>query len=288
MSQKSSLLSLLLLAIISSSCELINPAEDIPAFLYIEPFSFAVNPATHGSASVDIKEVWVTVNGDFLGVYPLPANVPVLVEGMANIRLEAGIHDNGIRATPNIYPFYEAFVRELELAPNETDTLRPTTTYRSNARFAFIENFETGSRVFTEQFEGQNGLTSTNDIIFEGNQSGLITLTQSDDLVQLGSEQIYAGLTDNSPRVYLEMDYRSEVPVVWGVLGFTSTGPGEPTLQPGFRESNDWNKIYFDLSLLILEGNFIGHRILLQANLPNGSTLEEAKVYLDNIKLLHF
>ncbi|NRB49549.1 MAG: hypothetical protein HRU41_17855 [Saprospiraceae bacterium] len=288
MSQKSSLLSLIVLAIFGSSCELINPAEDIPAFLYIEPFTFEVNPAAHGSASADITEVWVTVDGDFLGVYPLPANVPVLAEGRANVRLEAGIHDNGIRATPNIYPFYEAFVREVELGPNETDTLRPTTTYRSNARFAFIENFETGSRVFTEQFEGQNGLTSTNDIIFEGNQSGLITLTQSDDFIQLGSEQIYAGLTDNSPRVYLEMDYRSEVPVVWGVLGFTSTGPGEPILQPGFRESNDWNKIYFDLSLLILQGNFSGHRILLQANLPNGSSLEEAKVYLDNIKLLHF
>lgn len=288
MTQKSSLITLLVLAILGSSCELINPSEDIPAFLYIEPFSLTIDPSSHGSASADIKEVWVTVNGDFLGVYPLPASVPVLAAGTANVRLEAGIHDNGIRATPNIYPFYEAFVRDVELAPNETDTLRPVTTYRSNARFAFIENFETGSRVFTEQIEGQNGLTSTNDIIFEGNQSGLITLTQADNLIRLGSDQIYAGLTDNSPRVYLEMDYRSEVPVVWGVLGFTSSGPGEPVLQPGFRESNDWNKIYFDLSLLVLEGNFIGHRILLQANIPNDSGLDEAKVYLDNIKLLHF
>ncbi|MBX2871068.1 MAG: hypothetical protein KTR30_03185 [Saprospiraceae bacterium] len=288
MTQKSGLFTLLLVVIFGSSCELINPSEDIPAFLYIEPFSFDVNPSAHGSASSDITEVWVTVNGDFLGVYPLPASVPVLATGTADVRLEAGIHDNGIRATPNIYPFYEAFVRDVELAPNETDTLRPSTTYRSNTQFAFIENFETGSRVFTEQFEGQNGLTSTNDIIFEGDRSGLITLTQADNLIQLGTDQIYAGLTDNSPRVYLEMNYRSEVPVVWGVLGFRSTGPGEPILQPGFRESNDWNKIYFDLSLLILEGNFSGHRILLQASIPNGSSLDEAKVYLDNIKLVHF
>lgn len=288
MIKKSSLFLFFVLAVMSSSCELINPEEEIPAFLYIEPFSFTAEPNAHGSASASITEVWVTVNGDFLGAYPLPASVPVLASGMANVRLEAGIHDNGIRATPNIYPFYEAFVRDIELAPNETDTLQPAISYRSNARFAFIEDFENGSNVFTEQIEGQNGLTFTNDVIFEGNQSGVITLTQTDNLIQLGTAQIYAGLTDNSPLIYLEMDYRSDVPVTWGVQGFNSTGPGSPIFQPGFRERSDWNKIYFDLSLLVLEGNFSGHRVVLEAAIPVGSSTEEAKVYLDNIKLVHF
>lgn len=285
---KGSLFVILALVISASACELINPAEEVPAFLYIEPFEFSTDPGTEGSSSANILEVWVTVNGDFLGVYTLPASVPVLASGMTNVRLDAGIHDNGIRSTPNIYPFYEAFVQDIELAPNETDTLRPTTSYRSNVRFAFIEDFENGSRIFTEQIEGQNGLTSSNDVIFEGNQSGEITLTVANDLVQLGTAQIYAGLADTSPLVYLEMDYRSDVPVVWGVWGFNSNNSGDVLLQPGFRGRSDWNKIYFDLSLLILEGNFLGHRIVLQAALPSGSSLEEAKVYLDNIKLVHF
>lgn len=288
MTQKGIYFVILAMAILTSACELINPSEEVPAFLYITPFEFTTNPGTEGSASANITEVWVTVNGDFLGVYPLPASVPVLATGLTEVRLDAGIHDNGIRSTPNIYPYYEPFIREVELASNETDTLRPSTGYRSNVRFAFIEDFENGNRIFTEQIEGQNGLTSTNDVIFEGNQSGELTLTIANDLVQLGTAQIYAGLTDASPLVYLEMDYKSDVPVVWGVRGFNSNNAGSVVLQPGFRERSDWNKIYFDLSLLVLEGNFLGHRIVLQAALPVGSSLEEAKVYLDNVKLIHF
>ena len=288
MTKKGSFLAVVILAIFGSACELINPSEEVPAFLYIEPFDFSTDFDRQGSASANITEVWVTVNGDFLGVYVLPASVPVLAAGMTNVRLEAGIHDNGIKATPNIYPYYEAFVRDIELAPNETDTLRPSTTYRPNVRFAFIEDFESGSNIFTEQIEGQNGLTSTNDVIFEGNQSGVITLSQTDNLIQLGTAQIYAGLADTSPLVYLEMNYRSDVPVVWGVQGFDSNQAGDIVLQPGFRERSNWNKIYFDLSLLVLEGNFLGHRIVLQAAIPSGSSLEQATVYLDNIKLVHF
>lgn len=271
------------------SCEIINPAEEIPAYLYITPFSFTVNPAKHGSASANITEVWLTVNGDFLGVYSLPASVPVLAKGIANIRLEPGIYDNGIRATPNVYPFYQPFVVDVDLVPNQVDTIRPATTYQNEVRFSFIENFENGSHIFTDQLEGQSGFTLSNDVIFEGSHSGLITLSKASALVELASAQAYTQLTSISPRVYLEMDYQSEVPVVWGVIGFTNVvSEQQKILEPGFRARNNWNKIYFDLSLLVLEGNYTAHKILLQAAIPADSNLEEAKVYLDNIKLVHF
>ena len=271
-----------------ASCELINPAEEIPSYLYVTPFSFTTDLAKEGSASANITEAWLTVNGDFLGAYSLPALIPVLAAGNANVRLEAGIHDNGIRSTPNVYPYYEAFTLDLELTPNETDTINPSTTYREEVKFSFIEDFENGSPLFTRQLVGQNGLTLTNDVIFEGAQSGMIKLTTADPVVEIATIEAYAGLSDTSPLVYLEMNYKSEVDVAWGVIGFTSLqGEEVKIIEPGFRARDNWNKIYFDLSLLVLEGNTIAHQIVLQADL-SGANQEEATIYLDNIKLVHF
>lgn len=271
-----------------ASCELINPAEEIPSFLYVTPFSFTTDLAKEGSASANITEAWLTVNGDFLGVYSLPALIPVLASGNASVRLEAGIHDNGIRSTPNVYPYYEAFTLDLALTPNETDTINPSTAYREEVKFSFIEDFENESRLFTRQLEGQNGLTLTNDVIFEGAQSGMIKLTTADPVVEIATIEAYPGLADTSPLVYLEMNYKSEVDVAWGVIGFTTlSGEELKIIEPGFRARDNWNKIYFDLSLLVLEGNTIAHQIVLQANL-SGSNQEEATIYLDNIKLVHF
>ena len=271
-----------------SSCELINPSEDIPAYLYVTPFSFTAEVAKHGSASANITEAWLTVNGDFLGVYTLPALIPVLASGDANVRLEAGIHDNGIRSTPNVYPYYEAFTLDVELASNEIDTISPSTTYRDAVQFAFIEDFENGSNIFTRQLEGENGLTLTNDVIFEGAQSGMIKVTKDDPLVEIATIEAYPELADDSPLVYLEMNYKSEVSVVWGVIGFTTLAGEEiKIIEPGFRARENWNKIYFDLSLLVLAGNTVAHQIVLQADL-SGSNQEDATIYLDNIKLVHF
>lgn len=271
-----------------SSCELINPAEEIPSYLYVTPFSFTTDLAKEGSASANITEAWLTVNGDFLGVYSLPALIPVLAAGNASVRLEAGIHDNGIRSTPNVYPYYEAFTLDVELIPNETDTINPSTAYREEVKFSFIEDFENGSHLFTRQLAGQNGLTLTNDVIFEGAQSGMIELTTADPVVEIATIEAYPGLSDTSPLVYLEMNYKSEVDVAWGVIGFTGLqGEELKIIEPGFRARDNWNKIYFDLSLLVLEGSTVAHQIVLQADL-SGSNQEEATIYLDNIKLVHF
>ncbi len=271
-----------------SSCELINPAEEIPSYLYVTPFSFTTDLVKEGSASANITEAWLTVNGDFLGTYSLPALIPVLASGNASVRLEAGIHDNGIRSTPNVYPYYEAFTLDVDLIPNETDTINPSTSYREEVEFSFIEDFENGNNLFTRQLEGQNGLTLTNDVIFEGAQSGMIKLTTDDPLVEIATIEAFPGLADTSPLVYLEVNYKSEVAVAWGVIGFTTlSGEELKIIEPGFRARDNWNKIYFDLSLLVLEGNTVAHQIVLQADL-SGTNQSEAIIYLDNIKLVHF
>ena len=50
-----------------------------------------------------------TIDNEFQGVFPLPANFPVLKLVNKNIIIEAGIKKNGISSSRENYPFFTSF-----------------------------------------------------------------------------------------------------------------------------------------------------------------------------------
>lgn len=272
-------------------CDLINPEEAVPAYLFIEPFILQTDNATQGSASEKITEVWVTVGDEFLGAYTLPATVPVLRAGEVNVFLEAGIKDNGIGSTPEIYPFYQPYEIQVSLEPGQTVNIAPQTAYDRNTRFALIEDFETGNTIFQDTLLGNTGMSVSAVEPFEGNFSGKILLNTDNPVLEIATNAAFADLTDLSPLVYLEVNYRSEVPVIFGLVGGRNTVNQSAVFDPGFNPKSTWNKIYFNLSSLLATSPFDSHLLALRAFIPaeNGQlTLNNATVCLDNIKLVHF
>lgn len=268
-----------------AACDIINPEEPIPAFIYIPAFSVETSPE-EGSSSDNIRELWLTVDGQSLGAYRIPNAVPILTEGSAEIRLQAGIRDNGITLDPNIYPFYAPATFTRELVPGETDTL-PLVEFRylEETQFAFVEDFEDDLAVF-------EGIERSTAEVFEGEYAGRIELDTLNTVVRLATIGSYSNLTALSPQVYVEMDYRSDVPVAVGVAGQPDV-PGFPTvaLDAGFLPNTEWNKIYFSLGGLLQQGQFGSVQIVLEAFLTDPQQLGPdgvARVYLDNIKLVHF
>jgi hypothetical protein len=279
------------------ACEKSDPAENVPAYLYLTPFTLSVDAAAQGSASHRITEAWLSVDGAFLGAYSLPATVPVLGRGETRLALSPGIRDNGIARTPEIYPFYQPFETMLELVPAQLDTLRLQTRYRPQTRFAFIEDFERGTPIFDELRQGssENRLrpTTTDADVFEGRFSGLIRLNQNNPTVELATVSRFREMPAAGRPVYLEVNYKSEVPVLFGIIGYLPQTPGEgfSLFDPGFLPREDWNKIYFNLTLLFQQANFSEYQIALFATIPleNGRlSRDEANIWLDNIKLVHF
>lgn len=283
------------LAIGLSACDIINPEEEVPAYIYIREFDLQTNAPIEGSDSEKITEAWLSIDGEFLGAYSLPARVPLLTTGNREVSLQAGIRDNGISSTPEVYPFYEVYRQDFAPEPLKTDTLRPRTEYTERTVFAFIEDFEQGGPLFQEIRIGttDNAMRTVEDVVFEGQASGRIRLDTMSPIVELATTARFRNLTANSPFVYLELNYRSEVPVVWGLIGYRNgvPGPGTPLLNPGFRARDEWNKIYFNLSPLLANANFDEYQVALQAVLPREEgrfTQPEAFIWLDNIKLVHF
>jgi hypothetical protein len=282
---------LLLLAGLSfTACDVINPSEDIPGFIYVE--SFTVQPgAGQGTSSAKISEVWVSAGPNFLGAYSLPALIPILEEGETEIILSAGIKDNGVTSTPEIYPFYDTYETVIDLKPNEVDTISPVIGYKNNAKFAFNETFENNGHLFKLE---QSGLPIeiTPNGAFEGN-SARILLNEDNPEVEIATNLSFSNLYSTSIAVYLEVNYKSDVPVIFGLTGLTSNNTqdlGIRLYDPGFRASAGWNKIYFNLSGLDPLNEFSSFRVSFLSVLSedNDGNLDEANIYLDNIKLLHF
>jgi len=287
---------LLSLALLLSTCDVVNPSEEIPSYLYIEAPRLNTDPAQQGSDSENITEVWVSINDRFIGAYRLPIRVPVLAQGETQVRIEAGIRENGISSSPDIYPFYTSFERTVDLQPLEVDTLRPSIQYQEEVKFGFIETFENDQQIFNQVFTGSadRGIKLSTDVVFEGNSSGLLELDTANALLEIGAMRRFDDLLDNGLSVYLEVNYRSEVPASFGVLGFpaNSDAPDFVAYEAGFLPSDEWQKIYLNLTPVVLEGNRDTYQILLRTFIPTNDdgtfSRNTAKVWIDNVKLLYF
>jgi len=281
---------LLSLPFILASCDLVNPEEAVPAYLEINEFTFSTDMATQGSSSSKITEVWLFVDGEFKGAYDLPALIPVLKKGPTEIRLEAGIKENGRRLTPDIYPFYSPFTVDVTLEANKTETISPVTNYLPETKFSFIEDYEDNRiRVFTDNITGDQSIIRTPDDAFEGQYSGQFYLTKDRvRVVEFSTPSSFSGLMENGVYVYLEVNYKSEVPVAWGVVGQVDVVTGlERSLGVGFSANDEWNKIYLNISKSIVDSRLDDYKIAFQAFLLEESP-DSANVLIDNIKLVHF
>jgi hypothetical protein len=277
------------------SCSWIDPPEPAPAWIKIAPFSLTTDPRSQGSASSNITEAWVQVNGTFLGAYTLPAVVPVLDSGNLEISISPGIRENGISTTPDIYPFYQEINIRKNLSAGETLEILPRINYRSNARFPLLESFENDGHAFQLLVKGNesNRIRIDRENPFEGSGSGAIELNAQNPEVVLATTSKYSGLTTRGAFVFLEVDYQSDVPVVFGVIATNkASGASNARFVSGFNPSPTWKKIYFNFSPETSGSVSEDYQVIIRAAIPINSdgTLSRtnARVKLDNIKLVHF
>ncbi|MEQ8703303.1 MAG: hypothetical protein RIC19_05260 [Phaeodactylibacter sp.] len=288
-------LALSIAAALLPACDLINPDEPIPGYIHIPSVGVQTSEAIEGSASSNITEAWVSVNGDFVGAYALPATLPVIAEGEADVIVQAGVKDNGLGSTPDIYPFFGNFETFVEVEPNKTDTVRPVFRYSSSTKFAFIEAFDEGQHIFEEMRRGSlSQMTQVTEGAFEG-RSLRIELDTSAAIVEAATTARYTNLTGQfTTSVYLEVNYKSDIPVTFGIIGHQAgglAGAGQALFLSGFNPSGEWKKIYFNLSVAVVESRLSEFQIVFQTAIPieNGQLArDQAVVMMDNIKLVHF
>lgn len=274
--------------IISLLCSCSGDEATIPAYLSIPEIQL-VTDASQGSDSEKIEYAFTFVNGEFIGGYELPVKFPVLASEPADIVIEPGVKANGLNLTPDRYPFYKRFEANLDFAPERTLSVVPTTSYKDNVMFAINEEFEGADHLFSDDLDGNTNTTIEIDGngAFEG-KSAKIVLDEDNNGILVGTDfdrNTLSVLPANGTPVWMEIDYKTDVPIIFGLTGVESSGESESFPEFGVNSKSEWNKIYFDMTSLVNLPDFVGFQLFFGAELAGE---DSAEIYLDNIKVLYF
>jgi len=102
-----------------TSCSLFDNEDPIPGFLILDNPTLTAGP-NQGANTHKITDAWVFDGGNFLGIFPMPARVPVILDGTEkSFTIFAGIRNNGVAENSLRYPFYQPVIYNANLAERE-------------------------------------------------------------------------------------------------------------------------------------------------------------------------
>ncbi len=275
------------LVIVVAGCNIINPDEPVPSYIYIDKFSFTCSLDDQGYNSEKITDGWVYANNAFIGAFELPATVPLLTDSTTEIIVYPGIKENGISGTAMIYPFYNAYTVTRDLTAGETDTLHPATTYKPSTAisFLFVERFEVGNIFGPVESDVTLTTTTSETDVFEGDRSAVTTLTPDLDTFRVATgTPLYLPTIDH--QLFLEIDYKCAIEYQVFMKCTTTTGSQLYDDVLTITPKEYWNKIYVNLNpSLQFFAAFQPDYYALEFRAQNISG-DTAQLFYDNIKLI--
>lgn len=267
------------------SCE-IDEKEKIPSYINIEKIELQTSHY-QGTASENITDAWVSVNGNFIGVFELPAEFPVMETGEQKIIIKAGIKKNGISASRTIYPFYEAYEIEKVLETSKITKISPKISYKEETIFDWMEDFESAGISLDTVNSNSSLMEKIDSSVFEGQYSGFTRIKIEDSLFQFKTINKFEKPTNYS-ETYLEMNYKNNTEFVIGLIYETETSIKTiPVIYLNKKEN--WNKIYINLTQTFESYTEIKtYNLFFAYAKGEEDEIIEPKFYWDNFKLLHF
>jgi archaellum component FlaF (FlaF/FlaG flagellin family) len=269
-------------ALFLNACNLINPAEPVPAYIKIHP-PVVITQTAQGSSSENISNYWIFLNNQSIGVFNRTGNYPIIpnAEGTTTLSFLAGIKDNGSGNLRVVYPFYTADTISAILKANEHIDVYPTFKYIPGTQFKVVEDFELGSTLVN--MDTSNVLVRTNNVseVFEGSYSAKMILDATHPAIELISIDPFS-LPLNGYDIYIELNYKSDVAFKVGLMAVNTS---QKFYQWTINPKDSWNKIYLNARSLVNSVNTTQWKLIIYSNPDNLSTPKY--LYLDNIKVLH-
>lgn len=271
------------------SCETFNPEEPKPGFINIDEINVDAG-FKQGTDSVDISTCWIYIDDNLVGAYELPVELPILEEGVHDLKIRPGIIVNGIGGTRSVNPFIEDFTTEVDFYADSVYTFNPTLNYVEEANFVWNdkgeEAFEDGGISIDSLAGSFLRISKTTDEVYEGMYSGLIKL-DTNQTKYLGASTTEFDIPSN-PTTILEIHIKN--PVSELKIGTYDNYNSSSVVKTEFlvvNPSDNWRKIFVNLSPHIANISSARHfKVYFEANLP--SDIDTANIYIDNIKLLQF
>ena len=278
--------SLFFLLQIFTSCEKFSGDQEIASYLKIDSISFSTDYTVQGSASHSITDAWVYVDGELIGTFPLPANLPVLKQGSHVVKILPGIKKDGIAATRINYPFYNTIEKTVNLIPDgSTSIVGTSTVYNSQTNFMWQEDFEGATISLDTTPRSSVGIRKTipgSPLTFEREHSGIVEMDSTGAFFECLSHQSF-----NIPNseVFLEMDFNINNHLTVGIMVYTGSVRYQVPIITLFDTGGKWKKIYIDLTTSL--NAYLGaNKFQVVFGNYKEETVSYAQILLDNIKLL--
>lgn len=282
----------ILLLVTIASCD---EEEPIPAYVQINEVTVLEEDPEYGSNTEKVTDVWVSADEVFLGVFELPASVPVLKTGETNILVYPGVKQGGIHSDRRIYPFYSASSQTVSLEPNQDASVSPVFSYNEvNTRVLLNADFELASEFEVVTDGAQLVLNTNNSKVLEGSTSAEAIPSAADSTWRIETIDLWE--IDLSRSTWLEFNYKITEPTeliifVKGQNETTTEVITLPFIYLVITPQDDWNKMYVEISELLVEGvgqfgstatNF-AFNFSFQGKASDPAT---AEYLFDNIKLI--
>lgn len=284
---------ILIVSSLSFSCKK-DETSGVPAYVKINEITVITDLKKEGSASSNISDAWFFANGDELGVFELPCEIPVLEEGNTNLSLFGGIKQSGSSGLRAAYPFYETFKMDTDLVQKNTITISPVLKYKEGTTFPWKEGFDDLSFSLDTTAQSTVGLKriTNSDSVREGKASvGAFMTTENPYFMSASSETFV--LPNTGEDVYLEFDYQTNTKIQVHVRSYNTDGESIliPIVLVNTKTDDSgkpiWNKMYAFLSpYLPTQANAYQYQIYFESGI-NTDLRTEGYVLLDNIKLVY-
>jgi hypothetical protein len=288
------LIGLLFTLIIASCIKDKNPP--IPAYIYVPSFQLTnIDVASQGSANHNFTDVWISVDGQIIGANNIPTILPTMIADTATsqiVKVYPGIEKNGISSSRTFYPFMDAYEITLDLKQGKVDTVYPVFSYNPLAQFKIIDDFEGPGVAFGEDLDlyPDSYMTNQSIVVFEGQGAGQLIFDTLSPVCYVGTSADFSGLQSSTvaSHVYLEFHYNTNIPVVVGLVAKKPGSANQYFDKGGVNSSEgNWKKIYFVLTEDIYSLNAQSYQVYFKSGLSFSDTITP-KVYLDNIKFVHY
>ncbi len=270
-----------------SSCEVINPPEQIPSYVAVDTIAVSITDPHQGTASHNISDCWLYVNNKLIGVFEAPFKVPVLESGAQSIKISPGIANSGVDADRIIYPMMYEYSIDTILTEGEILIVQPVFKYRP-ITFDLVEDFEDIGIEFeiSDQSDACSFLVNDENA-FEG-KSMYFSVDENRPNFECRSSQLFE--IEKSVPAYLEIDFKANDYFNFGIFSKEYTGATVAEVRKHvytFNPTDEWTKVYIELNYFVNNVSGTEFRLFFTSVYDSGTGLDKSEVYIDNVKLLY-
>lgn len=278
-------------AFVFNGCKKWDKPEQVPAYIHIDHIDLSVSPS-QGTAKHGLIDAWVYVNDQPVGVFNLPATIPILASGSQKITIAGGIKEDGLTEHRAKYSLLLPFIKTVNLIPGHVHEMtgvdQPTVSYYPSTDVGiWHENFDDAAIEFYADPNSDAGVAYVNDTVnvFEGTGSGKIELPVGFDYARVITSQSFDLPKLGNP-VFVELHYKTNNSMGIGIQAINGTELIPLTNTVLNATNGEWKKIYVKLTDIVSEqSNADSFKFIITIDKDNGVDVVEN--YIDNFKVVY-